>query len=102
MTLDLHALQIQGFFDIPTDNLFASPVMVRDIRERFDLSRVMVVSPDVTTVGRGGVCTGSGSPAPGGYQFVARDGGVFSFGNTTFAGSLGGTGIVDVVGMADA
>ena len=34
MTLDLHAGQIQGFFDIPTDNLYASPVMVRDIRER--------------------------------------------------------------------
>ncbi|HEV2300357.1 MAG TPA: ribose-phosphate diphosphokinase, partial [Stellaceae bacterium] len=37
LTLDLHAAQIQGFFDIPTDNLYASPVMVRDIRERFDL-----------------------------------------------------------------
>ena len=47
LTLDLHAGQIQGFFDIPTDNLFASPVMVRDVRERFDLSKVMVVSPDV-------------------------------------------------------
>src|SRR6476619_2429967 len=35
MTLDLHAGQIQGFFDIPTDNLYASPVMVRDIKERF-------------------------------------------------------------------
>jgi ribose-phosphate pyrophosphokinase len=52
MTLDLHAGQIQGFFDIPTDNLFASPVMVRDIRERFDLSKVMVVSPDVGGVVR--------------------------------------------------
>lgn len=52
MTLDLHAGQIQGFFDIPTDNLYASPVMVRDIRERFDLSRVMVVSPDVGGVVR--------------------------------------------------
>src|SRR5471032_3221051 len=47
MTLDLHAGQIQGFFDIPTDNLYASPLMVRDIKERFDLSNVMVVSPDV-------------------------------------------------------
>ncbi len=46
MTLDLHAGQIQGFFDIPTDNLYASPVMVRDIREQFDLTNVMVVSPD--------------------------------------------------------
>jgi ribose-phosphate pyrophosphokinase len=47
LTVDLHAGQIQGFFDIPTDNLYASPEMTRDIRERFDLSKVMVVSPDV-------------------------------------------------------
>jgi ribose-phosphate pyrophosphokinase len=52
LTLDLHAGQIQGFFDIPTDNLYASPVMVRDIRERFDLPKVMVVSPDVGGVVR--------------------------------------------------
>ena len=52
MTLDLHAGQIQGFFDIPTDNLYASPVMVRDIRDRFDLKRVAVVSPDVGGVVR--------------------------------------------------
>jgi ribose-phosphate pyrophosphokinase len=52
MTLDLHAGQIQGFFDIPTDNLYASPVMVRDIRERFDLGKLMVVSPDVGGVVR--------------------------------------------------
>src|SRR5436190_3943457 len=52
MTLDLHAAQIQGFFDIPTDNLYASPVMVRDIKERFDLDKLMVVSPDVGGVVR--------------------------------------------------
>jgi len=52
MTVDLHAGQIQGFFDIPTDNLYASPVMVRDIRERFDLTNLKVVSPDVGGVGR--------------------------------------------------
>ncbi|WP_050402797.1 ribose-phosphate pyrophosphokinase [Bradyrhizobium embrapense] len=52
MTLDLHAGQIQGFFDIPTDNLFAAPLMVRDIREKFDLAKVMVVSPDVGGVAR--------------------------------------------------
>ena len=52
MTLDLHAGQIQGFFDIPTDNLYAAPLMVRDIRERFDLTNVMVVSPDVGGVAR--------------------------------------------------
>src|SRR5215472_1470378 len=39
LTLDLHAGQIQGFFDIPTDNLFAAPVITRDIRQRFDLSK---------------------------------------------------------------
>src|SRR5436309_3317832 len=47
MTLDLHAPQIQGFFDIPTDNLYAAPVMVRDLRERFDAANIKVVSPDV-------------------------------------------------------
>jgi len=52
MTLDLHAGQIQGFFDIPTDNLYAAPVMVRDIKEKFDLANVMVVSPDVGGVVR--------------------------------------------------
>ena len=52
MTLDLHAGQIQGFFDIPTDNLYASPLMVRDIREHFKLDNIMVVSPDVGGVAR--------------------------------------------------
>jgi len=52
MTLDLHAGQIQGFFDIPTDNLFAAPVMVRDIKERLDGDKRMVVSPDVGGVVR--------------------------------------------------
>src|SRR6202044_3638352 len=41
-----------GFFDIPTDNLYAAPVMVRDIRERFELAKVTVVSPDVGGVVR--------------------------------------------------
>ena len=52
LTLDLHAGQIQGFFDIPTDNLFAAPVMVRDINEHFDNGNLMVVSPDVGGVVR--------------------------------------------------
>jgi ribose-phosphate pyrophosphokinase len=52
MTLDLHAGQIQGFFDIPTDNLYAAPMMVRDVKERFDLGKVMVISPDVGGVAR--------------------------------------------------
>jgi ribose-phosphate pyrophosphokinase len=52
LTVDLHAGQIQGFFDIPTDNLFASPVMVRDMKERFRGQDVTVVSPDVGGVVR--------------------------------------------------
>src|SRR6202795_2470165 len=52
LTVDLHAGQIQGLFDIPTDNLFAAPVMMRDIRQRFDLSKVIVVSPAVAGVVR--------------------------------------------------
>ena len=52
LTLDLHALQIQGFFDIPTDNLFAAPVMVNDIKQVFDKNNLMVVSPDVGGVVR--------------------------------------------------
>ncbi len=52
MTLDLHAGQIQGFFDIPTDNLFAAPVMVRDIQEHHKANNLMVVSPDVGGVVR--------------------------------------------------
>ncbi|AWN37223.1 ribose-phosphate pyrophosphokinase [Methylobacterium radiodurans] len=53
LTLDLHAGQIQGFFDIPTDNLFAAPVMVRDIKERGGSTQDrMVVSPDVGGVVR--------------------------------------------------
>jgi ribose-phosphate pyrophosphokinase len=52
LTLDLHAGQIQGFFDIPTDNLFGAPVMVRDIKERLTDGNQMVVSPDVGGVVR--------------------------------------------------
>ncbi|ULJ72731.1 ribose-phosphate pyrophosphokinase [Rhizobium gallicum] len=52
LTLDLHAGQIQGFFDIPTDNLYAVPVLTRDIKANYDISNVMVVSPDVGGVVR--------------------------------------------------
>ena len=52
LTLDLHAGQIQGFFDIPTDNLFAAPVMVSDIKDVMANDNVMVVSPDVGGVVR--------------------------------------------------
>jgi ribose-phosphate pyrophosphokinase len=52
VTLDLHAGQIQGFFDIPTDNLFAAPVFVRDIKERYNGNDLTMVSPDVGGVVR--------------------------------------------------
>ena len=52
MTLDLHAGQIQGFFDIPTDNLFAAPTFARDIQERHELAKLVIVSPDVGGVVR--------------------------------------------------
>ncbi len=52
LTMDLHAGQIQGFFDIPTDNLQAGPVFRRDITENYDLSKLIIVSPDVGGVVR--------------------------------------------------
>lgn len=52
LSVDLHAGQIQGFFDIPTDNLYAAPVMSADIKARFDGRNLMVVSPDVGGVVR--------------------------------------------------
>ena len=52
LTVDLHAGQIQGFFDIPTDNLFGGPVMMDDIKERFGKDKIVMVSPDVGGVVR--------------------------------------------------
>ncbi|MCH2066020.1 ribose-phosphate pyrophosphokinase [Shimia sp.] len=54
LTMDLHAAQIQGFFDIPVDNLYASPVFALDIKAQFkeNLSDVMIISPDVGGVAR--------------------------------------------------
>lgn len=53
LTMDLHATQIQGFFDIPVDNLYAAPVFALDVKHNFeDLSEVMVISPDVGGVAR--------------------------------------------------
>ncbi|HTN14704.1 MAG TPA: ribose-phosphate pyrophosphokinase [Sphingomonadaceae bacterium] len=52
LSVDLHAGQIQGFFDIPTDNLYAAPVMAADIQARYGDSDLMVVSPDVGGVVR--------------------------------------------------
>ena len=50
--MDLHAGQIQGFFDIPTDNLFAAPVLTSDIKEKIGSNNPMIVSPDVGGVVR--------------------------------------------------
>jgi ribose-phosphate pyrophosphokinase len=52
LSIDLHAGQIQGFFDIPTDNLYAAPVMSEDIKARFSGRAITVVSPDVGGVVR--------------------------------------------------
>lgn len=53
LTMDLHSGQIQGFFDIPTDNLLSTPVLAQDIRENYDRAKdLMIVSPDVGGVVR--------------------------------------------------
>jgi ribose-phosphate pyrophosphokinase len=52
ITLDLHAAQIQGFFDIPTDNLYSAPIITRDIQQRYDTKNTIIVSPDVGGVAR--------------------------------------------------
>ncbi len=54
LTMDLHSAQVQGFFDIPVDNLYASPIFSLDIKTRFagDLNDIVVVSPDIGGVAR--------------------------------------------------
>ncbi len=52
LTVDLHAGQIQGFFDIPVDNLYAAPVFTKDIEKRFNSDDMMIVSPDIGGVFR--------------------------------------------------
>src|SRR5215471_4012637 len=52
LTMDLHAAQIQGFFDIPVDNLFSAPLFARDIQDRYAGRELMIVSPDVGGVVR--------------------------------------------------
>ncbi len=52
LMVDLHAGQIQGFFDIPTDNLFAAPVFIDDIKKNFKSNNTVIVSPDVGGVVR--------------------------------------------------
>ena len=58
LTFDLHSGQIQGFFDIPTDNLYMAPIFSRDIMDRFPEGNVVVVSPDVGGVVRARVVMG--------------------------------------------
>jgi ribose-phosphate pyrophosphokinase len=52
LTMDLHSGQIQGFFDVPTDNLYSAPVIAADIQTRYDHEGLMIVSPDVGGVVR--------------------------------------------------
>jgi ribose-phosphate pyrophosphokinase len=52
LTIDLHAGQIQGFFDIPVDNLYAAPILISDIKENFDINNTVIISPDVGGVVR--------------------------------------------------
>ena len=52
VTVDLHAGQIQGFFDIPVDNLFATPIFYRHIKKRLELNNLVCVSPDIGGVER--------------------------------------------------
>ena len=52
LTIDLHAGQIQGFFDIPVDNLYAAPILLSDIKENFDINNTVIISPDVGGVVR--------------------------------------------------
>ena len=52
LTIDLHAGQIQGFFDIPVDNLYAAPIILEDIKKNYDLDSTVIISPDVGGVVR--------------------------------------------------
>ena len=52
LTIDLHAGQIQGFFDIPVDNLYAAPMLLEDIKKNYDLDKTVIISPDVGGVVR--------------------------------------------------
>ena len=52
LTIDLHAGQIQGFFDIPVDNLYAAPILLTDIKKNFDIDSTIIISPDVGGVVR--------------------------------------------------
>jgi len=52
LTIDLHAGQIQGFFDIPVDNLYAAPIITKDVKDKYKNKNIVVISPDVGGVVR--------------------------------------------------
>ena len=93
-----------GYYEVATDGgIFNFGAPFHGSTGCLDLTQpivAMVVSHDLTDAGAATACGFDTPQAPGGYQFVAGDGGVFSFGNTTFAGSLGGQGVTNIVGMA--
>ena len=93
-----------GYYEVASDGgVFAFGVPFHGSTGCLSLAQpivAIVVAPDASTVGAGAACGVASPQAPGGYQFVAGDGGVFSFGNAVFAGSLGGRGVDDVVGLA--
>jgi hypothetical protein len=95
-----------GYFEVASDGgVFAFGAPFHGSTGCLTLAQPIVAiqaSSDTSSVGTGTACGFSAPQAPGGYQFVAADGGVFSFGNAAFAGSLGGQGVTDVVGMGDA
>src|SRR3546814_15387188 len=68
LTLELHAGQIQGFFDIPTDNLFATPVFTKDIMERNGKGNLTIVPPDVGGGVRARERTSDGEGTGGGVR----------------------------------
>src|SRR6201987_1323790 len=74
LTLDLHAAQIQGFFDIPTDNLAAAPVLVKDIRDCHSHQDLVIVSPDVGGVARARDIVGRAPRPPAPHQQRPRRG----------------------------
>ncbi len=94
-----------GYYEVASDGgIFNFGAPFHGSTGCFALTRPIVgmeVSPNTTSVGIGTACGFNTAQLPGGYQFVASDGGVFSFGNAAFAGSLGGEGITDIVGMAN-
>ncbi len=73
LAVDLHAGQIQGFFDIPTDNLYAAPTMAADIQARYGDQDLMVVSPDVGGVVRARALANRLEKAPHAIVYKPRD-----------------------------